>query len=122
MSRRCSPLILLLALAIIFSPSCSPEVVSDSTSYLTYSDEVITFQYPDWPDVTPEEAKDGWTVKVNGERLDELDVPAFQRKKLEDAPAPIKHEEPDEGKKGFFKRAFFKDNLDYPTFLRAKAD
>jgi len=77
-------------------------------------------------DVTPEEAKDGWTVKVNGESMDEFDVPAFQRRGLREDPEPVKHEVKHElrkeGKKGFFKRAFFKDNLDYPTFLRAKAD
>lgn len=72
-------------------------------------------------DITPEEAQDAWTVKVNGENLNELDTPTFQRKG-EDAPEPIMNEEPDQGKKSIFKRAFFKDNLDYPTFLRAKAD
>jgi cell division protein FtsZ len=71
-------------------------------------------------DVTPEEAEAPWTVRVNGNRLDEatLDIPTFQRAKEE-----LPHEAKDEShqiKKGI--RAFFKDNLDYPTFLRAKAD
>ncbi|MFC1891309.1 cell division protein FtsZ [Thermodesulfobacteriota bacterium] len=76
-------------------------------------------------DVTPEEAKEPWSVKVNGENLEELDIPAFQRKTVDPVPAPERAgmEEPEQrDKKGFFKRAFFKDNLDYPTFLRAKAD
>jgi hypothetical protein len=40
-------------------------MVSDNTGYLTYSDEVITFQYPDWPDVTPEKAEI-FILKSNG--------------------------------------------------------
>ncbi|MBW2608992.1 MAG: cell division protein FtsZ [Deltaproteobacteria bacterium] len=72
-------------------------------------------------DVTPEDAKDPWTIKVNGESIDGLDTPTFQRIG-EEKPAPITGEAPAQGKKGIFKRAFFKDNLDYPTFLRAKAD
>ena len=31
-------------------------------------------------DLTPEEAKDNWTVKLNGEEMDEYEVPAFQRR------------------------------------------
>ena len=77
-------------------------------------------------DVTPEEATGKWTVKVNGQSLDEYDVPAYQRKKVaeEELPEPIDDEEEPAvaNKKGFFKRAIFKDDLDYPTFLRAKAD
>ncbi len=74
-------------------------------------------------DVTPEEAKDPWTVKVNGESLREYDIPAYQRRKpVEEVEKPMEKEEPPEVKKGFLRRAFFKDNLDYPTFLRAKAD
>jgi len=74
-------------------------------------------------DLTPEEVKDPWTIKVNGENIDELDVPAFQRQKVGVKPLEIDEDEDNEKhKKGFFKKAFFKDNLDYPTFLRAKAD
>jgi cell division protein FtsZ len=75
-------------------------------------------------DVTPEEASGKWTVKVNGQSLDELDVPAYQRKKLteDESPEPVDEEEPVPAKKGFLKRTFFKNDLDYPTFLRAKAD
>jgi cell division protein FtsZ len=75
-------------------------------------------------DVTPEEASGKWTVKVNGQSLDELDVPAYQRKKLteDELPEPADEEEPVVSKKGFLRRTFFKNDLDYPTFLRAKAD
>ena len=75
-------------------------------------------------DVTPEEASGKWTVKVNGQGLDELDVPAYQRKKLteDELPEPVDEEEPAPSKKGFLRRTFFKNDLDYPTFLRAKAD
>lgn len=75
-------------------------------------------------DMTPEEEKDSWTVKMNGEEFDEYDIPAYQRKGEPEA----EHEEPGKGhhesapKKGFFKKAFFKDDLDYPAFLRVKAD
>jgi cell division protein FtsZ len=66
-------------------------------------------------DVTPEEAHDPWTVRATtGENLD---VPTFQRINKESYSV---HRE--ETKKSFFKRGFFKDSLDYPTFLRAKAD
>jgi cell division protein FtsZ len=75
-------------------------------------------------DVTPEEATGKWTVKVNGQGLDELDVPAYQRKKLteDELSEPVDEEEPVPIKKGFLRRTFFKNDLDYPTFLRAKAD
>ncbi len=68
-------------------------------------------------DVTPEEAHDPWTVKLNGEILE---TPTFQR--VEEASSIMEREELNHKKKGIFKRTFFKDNLDYPTFLRAKAD
>ena len=74
-------------------------------------------------DVTPEEAKDAWTVKVNGEALNDYDIPAYQRKKIEEHPSePVEDEGFEPPRKGFFKRTFFKDDLDYPAFLRAKAD
>jgi cell division protein FtsZ len=74
-------------------------------------------------DMTPEDSRDPWTVKVNGETVDEFDVPAFQRKRVGLETQEAGEDECNENpKKGFFKKAFFKDNLDYPTFLRAKAD
>ncbi len=71
-------------------------------------------------EVTPEEASDNWTVRVNGQEI--LDTPTFQRK---DDEGPVFSEEEESlsrGKRSIFKRAFMKDSLDYPTFLRAKAD
>jgi cell division protein FtsZ len=75
-------------------------------------------------DVTPEEAIGEWTVKVNGQGLDRYEIPAYQRKRMEaEQPSEVgEDEEPVESKKGFFRKAFFKGDLDYPTFLRAKAD
>lgn len=74
-------------------------------------------------DLTPEEVKDPWTVKVNGEGLDELDIPAFQRRGSHEEPIDKAEKElpVHEPKKGFLKRAF-KDDLDFPAFLRLKAD
>jgi len=68
-------------------------------------------------DVTPEDADDAWTVKLNGEVLE---TPTFQR--AEEELPPAVREELNYKKKGLLKRTFFKDSLDYPTFLRAKAD
>ena len=76
-------------------------------------------------DLTPDEAKDKWTVKLNsGEEIDEYDIPAFQRKgDVEEKTMGTHDEEPVAAqKKGIFKKVFFKDDLDYPAFLRAKAD
>jgi cell division protein FtsZ len=74
-------------------------------------------------DVNPDEAEEPWTVRVNGEIVDGLDVPTFQRnKENESLPQTMNTESRENGRRGIIKRAFFKDNLDYPTFLRAKAD
>jgi cell division protein FtsZ len=72
-------------------------------------------------DLTREEAESNWTVRANGETVDSLDTPTFQRigcgnlSSLEDAPR-------EQGRKGIFRKTFFKDSRDYPTFLRVKAD
>ena len=71
-------------------------------------------------EVTPEEASDSWTVRVNGQEI--LDTPTFQRNADEGADLGVGDEELNRGKRGIFKRTFMKDSLDYPTFLRAKAD
>ncbi len=76
-------------------------------------------------DLTPDEAKDNWTVKLNsGEEIDEYDIPAFQRKCGGEEKMEVKNEEEPvvAQKKGIFKKVFFKDDLDYPAFLRMKAD
>ncbi len=68
-------------------------------------------------DLTPEEAQEGWTVRVNGESLD---TPTFQRRGkgplFEDLGAKR------EKKRSYMAQDFYEDNLDYPTFLRRKAD
>jgi cell division protein FtsZ len=74
-------------------------------------------------DINPEEADEAWTVRVNGEAVDGLDVPTFQRNKVnESLSQDMNRVSRENGRRGILKRAFFKDNLDYPTFLRAKAD
>lgn len=73
-------------------------------------------------DVSPEEAEDVWTVKLNGEILDEsLDIPTYQRKGAGIWSSADRAE--NKGmKKGFLNKFRIRENLDYPTFLRAKAD
>jgi cell division protein FtsZ len=73
-------------------------------------------------DVTAEDAEEAWTVKLNGENLESLESPTYQRKAMEEPPQPVQREMINEEKKGFFRRTFMKDDLDYPTFLRLKAD
>lgn len=69
-------------------------------------------------DVTPEEASDPWTVR--GADGASLEIPTYQRAP-ENSRLLHREERSAEGKKSFL-RGIFKDNLDYPTFLRAKAD
>jgi cell division protein FtsZ len=79
-------------------------------------------------DVSEEEEGEGWTVRAgNGMAFDgadldpdSLDMPAFMRNKVEDNPFGDIREDGKEEKKGFFRRAFSKDSLDFPTFLRTK--
>ncbi len=69
-------------------------------------------------DLTPEEAEEAWTVKMHGEALD---TPTFQRRGVGLSQSPG-NEDSREGKRGILSKFRIKDNLDYPTFLRAKAD
>jgi cell division protein FtsZ len=69
-------------------------------------------------DVTPDEAEETWTVKMNGESLD---TPTFQRKG-KGLPTVTEESEINENRKGVLGKFQLKDNLDYPTFLRTKAD
>ena len=73
-------------------------------------------------DITPQEAEEPWSVRIKSEDMDPLDVPTFQRERLETEGPAEEERRMNNGKRGFLKRGFFKDNLDYPTFLRAKAD
>ncbi len=72
--------------------------------------------------MTDEEARDPWVIKVNGNVVNDLDIPTYQRAKTE-AVTPTE-EEPVKKKKGLFGKLNLglKDSLDYPTFLRLKAD
>ena len=68
-------------------------------------------------DLTPEEAQGGWTVRVNGQSLD---TPTFQRKGKD--PLSDEELERDNRRRPRMNRDFLEDDLDYPTFLRMKAD
>ncbi len=78
-------------------------------------------------DVTPEEAEEPWAIKIKGKCLD---TPTFQRKgtgllaseKEDDLISKEIGKSKSEGRKGILSRFYLKDNLDYPTFLRVKAD
>ena len=69
-------------------------------------------------DITPEEAGESWTVKMNGESLD---TPTYQRKGKELSTC-AEEGEISLRRKSIINRFQLKDNLDYPTFLREKAD
>jgi cell division protein FtsZ len=98
---------------VVFDDAMADEV--QITVIATGIDKELNIKGVKLRDVTPEEAQDPWTVRAkSGENLD---VPTFQR--LNKDSYTIHREET---KRSFFKRGFFKDSLDYPTFLRAKAD
>ncbi len=71
-------------------------------------------------DLTVEEAEESWTVRINGEPLDDLDIPTFQRRGK--GASDTQREETREARRGLLKKFHFKNNLEVPTFLRAKAD
>jgi cell division protein FtsZ len=104
---------------VVFDESMGDEI--QITVIATGIDKIEQSKVVRLRDVTTEEAEETWTVRVNGESLDALDTPTFQRRK-EEHPSFVEKDELNHGKKGFFKKSFFKDSLDYPTFLRAKAD
>ena len=74
-------------------------------------------------DLTEAEAEESWTIKRNGEIIPNLDIPTFQRNMTDALPSATDKEDA-EKKKGLFSKFHlgFKDSLDYPTFLRLKAD
>lgn len=69
-------------------------------------------------DVTTEDIEESWTVRKNGVNLD---MPTFMREKKFTAESP-KEDSYRPEKKSFFDKFRFRENLDYPTFMRAKAD
>ncbi len=70
-------------------------------------------------DVTAEEAEEDWTIKINGEPLD---IPTFQRRGMDLSASSGDGKTEDRGRGLFGRFHQRKENLDYPTFLRAKAD
>ncbi|MDP6178923.1 MAG: cell division protein FtsZ [Desulfatiglandales bacterium] len=102
---------------VVFDESMGEEiqitVIATGIEKNQYQQKVVRLR-----DATTEEAGDPWTVRAKGEILD---IPTFQRSGGEPS-LEMKSEESSRGKRSIFKRALNKDSLDYPTFLRAKAD
>lgn len=61
MFKRVIYVVLLIIAGLWLWPGCD----SEADNYLTYNDDAITFQYPDWPDQTPPE-KEIFLFKSNG--------------------------------------------------------
>jgi cell division protein FtsZ len=70
-------------------------------------------------DVTEEDTQEEWTVRMKGEILD---TPTFQRKGAGTTHPEPSDDEQRERKRRILSKFRFKEDLDYPTFLRAKAD
>lgn len=100
---------------VVFDDSMEDEV--QVTVIATGIDSISVDKVARIRDVTPEEAQEGWTVRVNGQSLD---TPTFQRKGREPLFDEVEDRRP--RKKSRMNRDFFEDDLDYPTFLRMKAD
>ncbi|HBF42086.1 MAG TPA: cell division protein FtsZ [Desulfobacteraceae bacterium] len=91
----------------------------------TVCDESLTNAYKNvvnLRDVTPEDTAEGWVVKMNGQNIDALDTPTFQRKEEKISGALKEEGNYRQKKKSILSKFILKGNLDYPTFLRAKAD
>ncbi len=54
-----------LITAIAIASACPAEKADEDTKFLVYSDEAITFEYPDWPDASPED-NETFLLKSNG--------------------------------------------------------
>jgi hypothetical protein len=54
-----------LVVAVVISGACSGGEANEDAGFLPYSDEAISFEYPDWPDVSPEE-DEIFLLKTNG--------------------------------------------------------
>ena len=90
-----------------------------SKRYLGNYANVVDIRRENIREMTPEDYEDDWTVRMTSGEV--LDKPTFQRKE-NDLLAPPEPEEVKREKRGFLSRLGLKDDLDYPTFLRAKAD
>ncbi len=75
-------------------------------------------------DLTPDEMEEKWTIRRDGQILDDYDIPTYQRKKTEPVSPPQDFPVDGKKKKGLFGKLNLglKDSLDYPTFLRLKTD
>ena len=69
--------------------------------------------------VTTEDIEEEWTVKKDGICLD---TPTFQRMGSNSPSCSLEEKVEKKKKKSFFDKFRIKDGLDYPTFLRVKAD
>jgi len=100
---------------VVFDDSMEDEI--QVTVIATGIDSVESDKILKIRDLTPEEAQEGWTVRVKGKSLD---TPTFQRKGRD----PFLEEWPEGGYKRQhpIDRDILEDDLDYPTFLRKKAD
>jgi len=65
MKSSCMGLLICLVVAAVVSGACSGGKGNTDTRLLTYTNEAITFEYPDWPDVSPEE-EEIFLLKSNG--------------------------------------------------------
>jgi len=102
---------------VVFDDSMEDEV--QVTVIATGIDKEVRSNIVKLREVTPEDLAAGdWTVRVAGQSLE---TPTFQRKGL-DPHAAGERAQPRNAKRGLFGRTFAKDDLDYPTFLRVKAD
>jgi len=61
-------IIICLVSTVVFSGACSDEKGVEDKKILTYSNNAITFEYPDWPDVSPEE-DEIFLLKSNGSNV-----------------------------------------------------
>ena len=61
----CTSIFVFLIIIAVISNACSLEHNTENEELLTYSDDAITFQYPDWEDVSPDE-DEIFILKSNG--------------------------------------------------------
>ncbi len=96
---------------------------SDDSDYDSEHSNVVNLR-----NLSREEAEENWAVRFNGMNLDPdtLDTPTYQRQNLGLSSSQTEDNnykaQSNKGKRGILSRFGFTDNLDYPTFLRAKAD
>ena len=65
MKISCVLILICLVITTAISGACSEEQANEDIRFLTYSNEAITFEYPDWPDVAPDE-EEIFLLRSNG--------------------------------------------------------